>query len=54
MASFKVYTVVSATLLMALGIVGFAFYDQFRVPVYLLIIDLILGFWGLYATFAKQ
>ncbi len=54
MKSFKTYTVVSATLLMVLGIIGFAFYDQFHVPVYLLLIDLILGFWGLYATFAKE
>jgi hypothetical protein len=50
----NVYTAVSATVLMVLGVVGFAFYDQFHIPVYVLLIDLILGFWGLYATFAKK
>ena len=54
MNSYRVYLVVSATTLMAVGILGFAFYDQFHIPAYMLIVDLILGFWGLYVTFSKK
>jgi len=49
----RVYTIVSSTLLLIIGVVGFAFSDQFHAPAHLLIVDLILGIWGIYVIFKK-
>ena len=53
MRSQKTYTAITATVLLALGVVGFAFYDQFHIPALVLFVDLVLGFWGLYVLLAK-
>ena len=49
----RVYVIVSSAALLLLGVVGFAFADQFQIPAYVLIINLILGVWGLYELFKK-
>jgi hypothetical protein len=49
----RTYSIVSAAALLVIGIGGFAFMDQFQLPVYLLLINLILGLWGLYEIFKK-
>jgi hypothetical protein len=50
----RVYTIVSASILLFFGIVAFAFSDQFHVPTYALLVDLILGLWGMVAIFSKK
>jgi hypothetical protein len=45
---------VSASLLLAIGIVGFAFSDQFSIPAYILLINMILGLWGMFAIFGRS
>jgi len=52
-SSMRVYAIVSSALLLVIGVVGFAFSDQFAVPVHYLIINLILGVWGMYEVFKK-
>jgi len=47
----RVYTIVSATLLLLIGIIGFAFQDQNQAPAYLLLINLFLGCWGIWEIF---
>jgi hypothetical protein len=43
----KTYTLVSAGLLFAIGLYGFAFRGLTSLPDFYLFISLILGFWGL-------
>ncbi len=50
----RAYAMVSASILLAMGIVGFAFNDQFGIPVYVLLVDLMLGLWGMFAIFGKK
>ena len=49
----RVYLIVSSAALLLLGIVGFAFADSFGIPAWVLIINLILGVWGVYELFKK-
>lgn len=53
-ASTRIYAIVSASGLLLIGILGFAFSEQFRAPAYLLIINLILGLWGLTVVFSEK
>lgn len=48
----KVYAVISASALLVMGILGFVF-TELEIPVYVLLINLVLGVWGVFASFKK-
>ncbi len=48
----KTYALVSGLILFVLGVIGFAFRNSFDIPDKYLILNLILGLWGIVAAFA--
>ena len=52
--SIRTYAMISASILLATGIVGFAFRDQFDIPTYILLVDLVLGVWGMFSIFGRD
>jgi hypothetical protein len=50
----RLYVMVTAGLLLAIGVVGFAFMDQYHVPKHILLMNLILGIWGLWVLLQKR
>lgn len=48
------YLIVTGIILLAIGVIGFAFKDAFDIPVWVLLIDLILGVWGMVVLFGKK
>jgi hypothetical protein len=54
MNNIRTYAMISASVLLAIGIVGFAFNEQFSIPVYILLTNLCIGLWGMFVIFGKS
>ena len=50
----RIYTVVSASILLLLGVLSFAFSESFDMPPYIKLLNLVLGVWGMIAVFNKK
>lgn len=48
------YVMVTSIILLAAGIIGFAFKESLHIPGYSLLMDLVLGIWGMYVLFGKK
>ncbi len=48
------YVMISALVLLAGGILGFAFKESLNIPGWSLLVDLVLGIWGMFVLFAKK
>jgi len=50
----RIYVIVATAFLLGIGILGFAFSQNFNIPTYLLLVNLILGAWGLWELFKPK
>ncbi len=50
----RFYAISTAFILLALGVLGFAFNNAFNVPTPTLLIEIALGIWGIYEIFKKH